>query len=565
MRAIVLGIAFILLLTPVVLADSAPILKDGVAPSWVRAGETATYRVTYSDEDGDAPAYVRLFLGSEQKDMTKVSGDFKTGAMYEYSWAPDKSLEYHFEASDGKTVVNYPSYGGTLAPVNVLTGLPDKNRIYLFSRAGGGPLWSYYTGADWVQKVAISADGSYIAAKTSKNVYLFSKASNSTVWNYPCVSEGGFVDLSGDGKYIVAGCQNSLVLFSRESSTPLWAYGASGSIYTNYISYDGNYIAAGTMESDELLLFSRTSKEPTWTYKAGGDIHGLAISADGSYVAAGAHCPDRRALLFSRNSNNPLVSYVASEGSPVWTADISSDGSYAVYGLDSAGSYKSILLFSPGKNSPIRTWVTDWWVRSVGMSSDGKYIVAGSGDHKVYFIDREKDNPVWKFEAGERVGSVSISSDGNFIAAGSKDKNVYLFSKGSSSPVWGYDAGVWVNTVEISADGNYIVAGTGAPQYLSEGSHSVYNPTTAAGTTGTTIAATVTTAGSSECGNSICEPGGGESEQGCPRDCVPNYSGEEQSTTTTVETGREELRRCGSFIDKVLNFFYSLFGKRVCS
>jgi len=94
-----------------------------------------------------------------------------------------------------------------------------------------------------------------------------------------------------------------------------------------------------------------------------------------------------------------------------------------VYGLDSAGTYKAVLFFERENGTPIRAYTTDWWVRSVDISDDGKYIVAGS-----------------------------------------KDKRVYFFSQASPQPLWSYTTSSWVNSVAMSADGSYVVTGGGEPQ-----------------------------------------------------------------------------------------------------
>ncbi len=478
---------FCLLIPRLGLANSPPSLNNGGAqPSLATVGTKVTYQIIYSDPEGNSPAYVRVCFRSGKYNMTKASGDLKTGAVYQYSSvvkAGEKGSEYYFEASDGKATARHPAEAGsTLSPVNILSEKLDNNQIYFFNREKSTPQWAYPIGSDWVQNVAISANGQYIAVATNKSVYLFSKESNKPLWQYQCFagpetveSHLGWIALSADGNYIAGSCKNELAFFSKESGAPLWVY--PGNLYAVAISSNGEYIALGTMGVDELFLFSKESNQPLWRYQAGGDIHGLAVSADGHYVAAGAHCPDRRAFLFERqNGAKPLVSYALSTGSPVWTAAISADGKYAVYGLDSAGNGKSIFLFSPGQNKPVRSWTTEWWVRSLAMSQDGKYIAAGSGDHYVYLIDKGRDQPLWKFQAGERVGSVGVSRDASYIAAGSKDKKVYLFGRSSNKPVWSYPAASWVNAVAISADGKYLVAGTGASQYLSEGSHSQFNP-----------------------------------------------------------------------------------------
>ena len=51
---------------------------------------------------------------------------------------------------------------------------------------------------------------------------------------------------------------------------------------------------------------------------------------------------------------------------------------------------------------------------------------------------------LWKYETGDWVRSVAISSDGKYIVAGSSDKNVYLFNR-EGELLWKYKTGdtVW--------------------------------------------------------------------------------------------------------------------------
>ena len=522
--------AFLLLGSAIAFANSPPKLTEGHAePPVATPDALIVYQVVYADEDGDAPEYVRLiFTGIAEKEMKKVSGDYKTGAMYEFSWKQDDSFDYRFEASDGKGIAKLPWYGGTLAPVNIVSEKLESNKIYFFSRENNEPIWRYDIGKNQVQNAVISDDGSRIAVKTNNYIYFFSKDSNQPLWKYPCEAGaegpsggGGWVDISSDGKYIAGGCRESLNLFS-ESGKLIWAYKGNIGIYAVSISADGEYLAVGTSFSDELIFFSRKSNKPLWKYRATSDVHGLSVSSDGNLVAAGSHSPEEMAYLFSKENNLPLTKYKTSPDAPVWTAAMSRDGTYTVYGLDNSDTYTSIFLFSNDKNTPLKTWTTDWWARSVDISSGGKYIAVGSGDHNVYLIDKDKDEPLWKFEADERVGSVSISQGGNYIAAGSKDKKVYFLSKESKIPLWGYKTDSWVSSVAISADGSYIVAGTGAAQYMSEGHHPIYNPEKrlGGGIGQREERAEENSEGEAVCGDTICVPAI-ETSENCPQDCIP--------------------------------------------
>ena len=65
---------------------------------------------------------------------------------------------------------------------------------------------------------------------------------------------------------------------------------------------------------------------------------------------------------------------------------------------------------------------------SVAISQNGKYIVAGSHDNKVFLFDKSKPTPIWSYETDDWVYSVSISADGQYIAAGSRDNKIYFFN-----------------------------------------------------------------------------------------------------------------------------------------
>ncbi len=486
----ILIVLFGLLIPFSVFAAEPKLIEGGASPNLVPPGTPVIFFTVYKDPQGKPPVYVKLFMGDKPFDMKKVSGDFITGARYEYQWIPkegDQGSEFHYEASDGKDTFKFPLYeGGTLAPPNVISQELNKNKIYLFSKDSNRPLVSFDAKSNPVSKVDISADGSYWVAKAGNTIFFFSGTNPEPAWQYQCSSGpeyGGWVSISGDGKYIAGGCDNALHLFSKDSNKPVWSYqsaqGDYTSIYTVSISKNGEFLALGTTTSNNgglLALFSKDSNKPLWVHRFNpGNVHALAMSSDGNYIAVGTHCPDRKTYLFSRQSNQPLFEYVASEGSPVWSAAISADGQSAVYGLDSAGTYEGVLLFSPNQKSPAKKWQTDWWIRSLGMSSDGKYIAVGSGDHRIYLIDKDKDQPVWKFEAGDRVGTVGISSNGQYLVGGSKDKKIYFLAKESGKPLWEFQTDSWVNAVAISADGNFIVAGNGIAHYLAEGQHEIYN------------------------------------------------------------------------------------------
>jgi WD40 repeat protein len=95
-----------------------PALFSGsVSPTAGTARDTFTYEVTYSDPDGDSPAYVTVYIDGTPYAMTYVSGSYSAGAVYRYqATLPLGSHTYFFEASDGTDTVRLPSSGTYSGP-----------------------------------------------------------------------------------------------------------------------------------------------------------------------------------------------------------------------------------------------------------------------------------------------------------------------------------------------------------------------------------------------------------------------------------------------------------------
>jgi WD40 repeat protein len=149
----------------------------------------------------------------------------------------------------------------------------------------------------------------------------------------------------------------------------------------------------------------------------------------------------------------------------------------------------------------IWSYETGGKVWSVGISSDGSYIVAGTDpsfggpgghDNKVYLFSRASSKPLWICKVDSPVSCVAISSDSSYIAVGTEGTleptgfggKVYLFSKSDNSPLWSYECPsaflenrIWVSSVRwvsISSDGSFITAGNS--------NHTIYLFSRASGT-----------------------------------------------------------------------------------
>jgi hypothetical protein len=120
--------------------NQPPTLSNGsVSPTSAVAGTDFTFEVTYEDADGDAPAYVKVYVDNTGHVMSLVGGDYTTGAIYRYTWSTTSAdvgaHVHHFEASDGVDTTRLPATDNYLGP----TVLPTY-KIFGWVKSEGVPI-----------------------------------------------------------------------------------------------------------------------------------------------------------------------------------------------------------------------------------------------------------------------------------------------------------------------------------------------------------------------------------------------------------------------------------------
>ena len=548
--------------------DAPTIVNSEVYPVWGVPCTNYTYYAIYKDGKGREPKYMRIWLNGVWHDMKLLNGDPKSGVTYTYNYIPDSGSSnfYYFEASNGigkarGSIIDSPDNGPVLFSEKL-----DNNEIVLLDK-NGKEMWSYGTGIDWVEGVAISKDGNYIAAITNFYIYLFSKGSNVPLWKFcqHCEIPSSLISgnmagiaISADGNYIAADMQGTLYFFSKESNKPKWTRNIeSGSIGID-MSDDGNLIAAGTGNADngkgqKIFLFDKEGnklgeyKPFHLEYEQTGDFYQPDVTPDGKYIAVSTGCPDRRAYLFSGNGELLFRSKQLTYDSPVHKSAISDDGSLIAYSADHQQGKEILFLYdNKGKNIWSFSSQEDSTARAVSISSDGNYIAAGTSTGHIYLFSKNNNKPLWKFtEFGRFVqfGDVKLNSDGSLLAAGGTTKKIYLFSKSSSKPLWEYQANTWVTKIDFNNE--YIVAGTGPREYFFEGEslgpekiqcneiiqpEPIENYLSMMGTDIDSLGESIewedkglnkTGGKEAKCGNDMCESQK-ETFENCPEDCCPS-------------------------------------------
>ena len=97
--------------SPPVLSAASVDRSDGDRETWF------TYKVTYTDVDGDAPTVKNVVIDGQPNVMSSGSQDFTRGAVYTFTTRLALGMHlFHFEFSDGKNPVRAPNIGSFDGP-----------------------------------------------------------------------------------------------------------------------------------------------------------------------------------------------------------------------------------------------------------------------------------------------------------------------------------------------------------------------------------------------------------------------------------------------------------------
>ena len=547
------------------------LLNGHVYPEWGSVCQRYTYSVVYRDKGGRPPEYVQIYFNGKMIDLEKENpedNDYKKGVRYQYKYVPNKidSNFYYFEASNGlgktrESIIDSPDNGPVL-----FESAFDKNEIVLIDVSSGDKLWSYPTQKEWIGGVALSDDGRYLAALTSRHVYFFSTDSNKPLWLYQFNQSspigggprGNGIAISQDGNRIVAAVGMEVVLFGSESNKPLWKYQAPALAVA--ISKDGQYLAATAVKADRgeggnvVFLWEAKNNQPIREFGANSNFHDVSLSANGQYFVASTGCPDRKAYLFSKDSPNPVIkSEQLTFDSPVSKSKISADGSLAAFATEGGPDSSVVVFFS--KDSPQPLWKFDNQKRNssraMSLTPDGQFVAAATMRGDVYLLSKNSNQPVKTWQLNSSVGALDIADDASFIALGGSDNQVWILPKNGGEKK--IQINEFVQSLDIAANGKLIAAGTGGSVYFFEsyvspnknkvfqcqtiiepepesammdGERTIYQRSGFMGIIQKIKAffqrifmrktSQVSTTG---CGNDLCEPGLGETRENCPKDC----------------------------------------------
>lgn len=255
----------------------------------------------------------------------------------------------------------------------------SHEKVYLFERDNATPVAVYtpdVSQGGWLTTVAISGNGSRIAAGTwisdESGARLFVYDDTHEVGSFPTSyayqSSNAVpmpIAISNDGSVIAAGGADKKLHFFSGSMTPAWSYdagSAEGSVWSVALSDDGKQLFASSGEDNAVMFQDTATGSPSWSY-------------DGNYAsphATGVGLVDPYKGGSSADGDFGIGAYPG-------TVYLSADGKYAV-----AGAWNSGNLFGlyTAKDRPFRVYRTSNGdtdsINVAAISADGSWVVAGT-------------------------------------------------------------------------------------------------------------------------------------------------------------------------------------------
>jgi hypothetical protein len=435
-----------------------------------------------------------------------VNGDFYIG--YETHPNATGPILYY----DKNVTIDNRSY-----TYNITSGMWEQYQYDFMIRAvvelyipSGEPDWSTH---DEVTDLAVSADGSLIAAATGEGLKVYSGA-GSLLWNWSRTNYTvTALSVSDDGNVVVAAIYNnsdgaegeSRLLFWKNAKTlsgenppynwssinlydPTFYFIIPGSLD---VSSNGNQVVVvflrhswyKVMYWNNTLNLSGDGKDPTWGDSFSADLRVVDMSDDGDVIAMLGIVlgGDQYVYVYKncRSRDGPQnqtynLNYSLGTGPPEPTLALSDNGQYVV----TSGYWGDYIYFF--NTSMVGEWAPQWkyklikiinataefeWVKAVDISSDGNTVVAVTNIDIIQ--DSNKTRLPYSFvifwDAASKTGDVS--SDYNFDLIDEYTDNLYTDVSLDGA-----------GRLAAAGTGDYLFAfnaSTGEPLWLCDGTHTV--------------------------------------------------------------------------------------------
>ncbi len=405
-----------------------------------------------------------VFIGSK---VLKQNGEIKTQTIPGKNHSENQSIDDYLNGFKpingdhyvlGGNILWWTTDLGTSAIANTVAINGDADvdltawglngmRVSKYSNENNTPNWEFST-APIDANIDVAKLGAYISVTAGSDFYIFD-TTGIQLFDYalPDSLYASFTGISRDGNWAV------FLASSQGSSTTSRAYGVDVS--------GGSPTIAWTMDVP-------TSEIGNWTgvnfagYSSRVVINGryhiyVLNQSDGSVIWNG----------FADNTESPVA--ISGDGNVIVSADNSGFVKTMVFN-SSSGNYEQIWQYKIPPTDGFTNWAS-----SVGISADGKTIVAGTlmfytsnFDGWVIAFDTYGDGtPKWIYSgAGDLVDDIALSDDGKVVAAATwGDYNqpnrvdLLVFDVATGQLTYSVTTPGSFVTCDISPDGTKVLAG----------------------------------------------------------------------------------------------------------
>lgn len=185
----------------------------------------------------------------------------------------------------------------------------------------------------------------------------------------------------------------------------------------------------------KLYLLDTSTGEIIWTHDMGWESWSADITDDGRYVVFGAHSyPGQTGFTHYIRLLNGI------DGSMIWTKE-----------------------FTPENFPGTRAGFCDC-SNAVKFSHNGEYILTGVEPEHIYLLNRSDGSVKWHKWVSQNIREVLFTQDDQYVYIPSGSGWLYKFRVEDGSQVWKQWIGCWayVNGFDLSPDENYIAVGSKA-------------------------------------------------------------------------------------------------------
>ncbi|HZO28667.1 MAG TPA: helix-turn-helix domain-containing protein [Chloroflexota bacterium] len=314
--------------------------------------------------------------------------------------------------------------------------------------------------SDYPGRVALSADGTIVAAGTSTGEVCIWRVADRTLLAALRGHSSGIlgVAVNADGSLVTAVGYDGIVRVWDVPAGRLVFRAAdhSGPVYSVALTADGRFVASGSTDQTVKLWELASGRLVATLEGHQGGVRGVALSPDGGLVASGGY--DETVRLWDGSSGR-LLRTLRGHAGGVWGVALSGDGRLVASG----GHDGTVRLWQADDGAPLavlRGHAGQVW--GVALSGDGRRVASGGADGVVRTWDTAGRGPLATMRGHSgQVWGVALSRDGQWVASGSEDGTLRLWDSSIGQPraTWrGQTDGVW--GVAMSADDRLVLSGS---------------------------------------------------------------------------------------------------------